>query len=308
MKLASWAALALSAVLVQPVMSQEAKIYLDYTQKELDHNYSQSEWAPNMKQMLLRYEWRSQRARQLLGAPQRLAYGDKAVEKFSLFRAKADKAPVLIYLHGGAWASGSADMYDFMAPMLLDKGISYVGLDFDNVKTAGLDGMMAQIRGAIAWIYRNAAQLGVDPERIYLAGHSSGAHLGGVLLVTDWAKYGVPANVIKGATLISGMYDLKPVRMSARSSYVPFTDAIEHDMSAQRQLERISTPVILATGSLETTEFKRQSREFEQALQAAGKPVQRLELQQFNHFEIMDDYGNPWNPVAAATLQQILKR
>ena len=202
--------------------------------------------------------------------------------------------------------NGSADMYDFPASMLLDKGISYVALDFDDVKTAGLDGMVAQIRRAIAWVYKNADSLGIDPERIYLAGHSSGAHLGGVAMVTDWSAYGVPDKVIKGATLISGMYDLKPVRLSARSSYVPFTDALEDAQSAQRHLLRIHAPIILATGSLETREFQRQSRDFAQALQQAGKPVQLLELPQFNHFEMMDDYGNPWNAVAAATLAQIL--
>ena len=197
-------------------------------------------------------------------------------------------------------------MYDFPASMLLDKGISYVALDFDDVKTAGLDGMVAQIRRAIAWVYKNADSLGIDPERIYLAGHSSGAHLGGVAMVTDWSAYGVPDKVIKGATLISGMYDLKPVRLSARSSYVPLTDALEDAQSAQRHLQRIHVPIILATGSLETREFQRQSRDFAQALQQAGKPVQLLELPQFNHFEMMDDYGNPWNAVAAATLAQIL--
>ena len=87
-----------------PAMSQEAKVFLDYTQKELDHNYSQAEWAPNMKQMLQRYEYRSRLTRQRLGQPQRLSYGDKPVEKLNLFRASAAKAPVLIYLHGGAWA------------------------------------------------------------------------------------------------------------------------------------------------------------------------------------------------------------
>ena len=304
----SAAILGLSGIFMGSVFAQEAKVYLDYTQKQLDHNYSQAEWAPNMKQMLLRYEYRSALTRQQLGAPQRFAYGSKAVEGLNLFRASSSKAPVLIYLHGGAWAGGSAYMYDFPASMLLDKGISYIALDFDNVKTAGLDGMIVQIRSAIAWVYKNADTLNIDAEKIYLAGHSSGAHLGGVALATDWASYGVPANVLKGATLISGMYDLKPVRLSARSSYVPFTDAIEDALSAQRHLDKINTPVILATGSLETDEFKRQSRDFEQALLKSNKPVQRIEVMQFNHFEMMDDYGNPWNPVAAATLRQILNR
>ncbi len=62
------------------------------------------------------------------------------------------------------------------------------------------------------------------------------------------------------------MYDLKPVRMSARSSYVKFTDAMEHALSTQRHLDRLNAPVVVAYGSLETPEFQRQSRDFVEAV------------------------------------------
>ena len=299
-----------SVTAAEPKAATEAPkgdiVFLNYTQAELDRNYDQGAWAPNLRQILQRYDTRSTQTRERRGNPETIAYGDDKVETFDLFRAKADKAPLHVFIHGGAWRAGKAKSYHYPAEMFLDNGISYAGLDFGNVQDIGLDGMVAQIRKALAYIHKNAGKLGIDPDKIYISGHSSGAHLGGVILTTDWSTLGVPQNIIKGATLISGMYDLKPVRMSARSSYVPFTDDIENTMSTQRHLDRITTPIILAYGGLETDEFKRQTKDFADAMKKANKPVELIFTEFSNHFEIMDDFGNPYGPVSAAALKQIM--
>src|SRR5438128_1865260 len=116
------------------------------------------------------------------------------------------------------------------AALVAGAGAHYVVLDFINVIEAGgsLTPMIEQVRRGIAWVAKNASSFGGDPARIYLSGFSSGAHLGGCALITDWEKdFGLPRDVIKAAALCSGMYDLKPVRLSARSSYVKFTDEME---------------------------------------------------------------------------------
>src|SRR6185436_7643340 len=88
--------------------------------------------------------------------------------------------------------------------------------------------MAEQVRRAVAWVCRNATSFGGDPNRVYVSGHSSGGHLAGVVLVTDWAKdFGLPPDAVKGGLVCSGMFDLKPARLSARSSYVKFSDEIE---------------------------------------------------------------------------------
>jgi acetyl esterase/lipase len=89
------------------------------------------------------------------------------------------------------------------------------------------------------------------------------------------------------------LFDLKPVRLSARSSYVKFTDEIEQALSSQRHLERLNAPVVVAYGTLETPEFQRQSRDFAAAVRAAGKPVQLLVGEGYNHFEIPETLANP---------------
>ena len=124
--------------------------------------------------------------------------------------------------------------------------------------------------------------------------------------MTDWRKeFDAPGDIIKGGLLCSGMYDLKPVRLSARSSYVKFTDEMEHALSTQRYLDKLNTPVIVAYGTLETPEFQRQSRDFAAALNAAGKPVQLIVGEGYNHFELPETLANPYGLLGRAVLAQM---
>ena len=109
--------------------------------------------------------------------------------------------------------------------------------------------MVDQCRRAVAWVYRNAASFGGDPNALYLSGFSSGGHLGGCVVITEWEKQGLPRDILKGAVLGSGMYDLKPVRLSKRSSYVKFTDEMEQALSAMRHLDKVHTPLVLTIGT-----------------------------------------------------------
>lgn len=124
--------------------------------------------------------------------------------------------------------------------------------------------------------------------------------------MTDWRKdFGLPADIVKGGLCISGMYDLKPPRLSARSKYVKFDDAMEHALSSQRHLDKLNTPVIVAYGTLESPEFQRQSRDFAAAVKAAEKPVQVIVGEGYNHFEMPETLGNPFGLVGRAALEQM---
>ena len=155
-----------------------------------------------------------------------------------------------MFIHGGAWRAGLAKDYATPAELFVNAGAHFVVLDFNNVvETKGdLMPMAKQVRSAVAWIHKNAASFGGDPNRIYVSGHSSGGHLAGVVLTTDWRKeFDLPADMVKGGVCCSGMFDLKPVRLSARSSYVKFTDEIEQALSSQRHLDKLNCPVIVGT-------------------------------------------------------------
>ena len=298
------------AAKIQEAKVLEAKgplVWLDMDQKALDDAYDQLVYAPNRDQVHKRNMFNSDRVRARLGAPKRLAYGSKPVEQLDLFPTSKPNAPINVFIHGGAWRARQVKDYAFLAEIIVRAGGHWIGLDFDGVEGTNGDllPMAAQVRRGVAWVYKNAKSFGGDPDRIYVSGQSSGAHLAGNVVTTDWQDYGVPADIVKGALLCSGMYDLKPVRLSKRSEYVAFTDEAEQKLSSQRRLDRLNCPVIVAYGTYETPEFQRQNREFAAAVKAAGKPVTLLVAEGYNHFEIAEAIGNPLSLLGAAVLEQM---
>jgi arylformamidase len=287
-------------------------VWLDMDQQQLDDAYDQAAYAPNRDQLARRRATNSAVARRRLGEPLRLAYGPTPVEGLDLHRSanaagNAEAAPVAIFIHGGAWRQGAASEYAFLAEPFVHAGAHFAVLDFTTIDDAGgsLFPMVEQVRRAVAFVFRNAEKFGGDSNRLHLISHSSGSHLAGSVVTHDWAKEGLPRDILKTATLSSGMYDLKPVRLSKRSKYVNFTDAMEQELSAIRHLDRLATPLTLSYGTYETPEFQRQTRDFAAAVKALGKPADLLVGENYNHFEMLETLANPYGLLGRAVMAQM---
>jgi arylformamidase len=230
------------------------------------------------------------------------------IEQLDVFPTSRQNAPVFVFIHGGAWTRGKAADYHAPAEMFVRAGVHYVTPDFAWVQDLGgsLFPMADQVCRAIAWVYRNAASFGGDPRRIYVGGQSSGAHLTAVALTADWGgEFGLPADPIRGGLCASGMYELTPVRLSARANYVRFTDDMVEKLSPIRNLDRLSAPLIVSYATYETPEFQRQAREFAAALRAAGKSVELIVGENYSHTELLETLGNPYGQLGAAVLAQM---
>jgi arylformamidase len=288
-----------------PLHPKGPAVWLDMDQIEIDAAYDQAFYAPMGFQIQKRVAALSEAVRARLGEPLRLSYGPSEIEKLDVYRARKPAAPIFVFVHGGSWRSGSARNNAYPAEMFVNAGANFVVLDFIAIKEAGgdLTRMAAQVRSAIAWVYKNATTFGADASRLYIGGRSSGAHLTGVALTTDWEHdFGVPADIVKGGVCSSGMYDMKPVRISKRGAFIKFTDEMEVAMSSQRHLEQLRAPVMVLYGTNETPEFQRQARDFAAAVKAAGKRVELVEAPHFNHFEMGESFANPYGPSGRAAL------
>ena len=282
-------------------------VWRDMDQQALDDAYDQEIYAPNRELIVTRRIAASERARTILGPPQRVAYGPSEYEALDIFRADAENAPINVFVHGGAWRRNKAADYALQAEPLVRAGAHAVIIDFINVDQAGGDlfPMYQQVRRALAWVWRNAESFGGDRDRLYISAHSSGSHLAACVLTHGWREEELPENFCKAALLLSGMYDLKPVRLSKRSAYVKFTDAMEQQLSPQRHLDGLHTPLILAHGTCETPEFQRQTQDFCAAVQAAGKSAALIVGEAYNHFELLETLANPYGLTGRAMLRQM---
>jgi len=276
-------------------------VFLHYTQDELNRQYDQRAWAPNAIEVVRRYTENSDKVRKRLGEPLVFSYGPTAAETLDVYPTSVANAPIHVFIHGGAWRLLSKRDSAFAAENFVRAGAHFIAVDFALLPTVTLPEMVAQVRRAVGWVYRNAHEFGGDPARLHVSGHSSGGHLAGCVAVTDWPALGLPRDVVKSTVCASGMYDLLPVRLSARNDYVKLTAETEHALSPIRHLDKLSGPIFVGYGSLESDEFKRQSRDFAAALgsRLAAPPA---EYEGLNHYEVADTLAEPHTRLGRAAL------
>lgn len=265
-----------------------SKVFLDYDQKALDDQYEQRVWVPHADAIIRRYGEASDAVRSRMGEPRTERYGPTPVETLDVY-GSGGKA--FVFVHGGAWRRQSSREQGFPAEPIIAAGAAYVALNFANLPSVTLPEMAAQVCRGIEWVHRNLS------EEVVLCGHSSGGHLAAV------AATRLP--FIKAVLVVSGIYDLLPVRLSARNDYVKLDERLEHEYSPIRHLGRIRCPVTVGWGEKEAAEFLRQSKEFAAALQAAGKLRQAFEAMDLNHFEVLETLADPASPFGRAALTML---
>ncbi|MEH2472134.1 arylformamidase [Nitrobacteraceae bacterium AZCC 2161] len=263
-----------------------AKVYGDYTQAELDGVMDQTRWAPNMMATLAKSKPASEATRAKLKALPIMRYGDGANEDMEIFPSAQAGAPIVFFIHGGEWKRAGRDASAFPASTLVPAGCTFVNVNFDAAPQVRLTDMVDQVRRAFIQIYKNAESIGGDPKKIFILGHSSGAHLAAVLLTCDWKAYGLPADPVRGAVLLSGLYDLEPVVLSMRREWVKLSAAEVAALSPIQHVTAITAPTTIVFGSHDSPEFQRQGRAFA-ALVTARVPHSTLVVAEgLNHFEI----------------------
>ena len=289
-------------------MPTAAKVFLDYTQEALDRAYDQGAWVPNIEAMRQLTQTLSADVRTRLEHFER-AYGPGPDETLEILPTVRPRAPIVLFIHGGRWLAQPHNAFVHFADTIVEAGAHYVAARFSGLPpTPGdlrMPAIVDQLRRAIAWLHGNAASFGGDPAQLHVIGHSSGAHLASVLLTTAWPEHGLPADAIKSGVLVSGMYELEPVLLSARSSYVKLSPAEADEFSAIRHIDRLACPLLIAHGTDESPEFQRHARDFAAAVQRAGKPARLLVAPGCNHFEINAALADRASPVARAVLAHL---
>jgi len=281
-------------------------VYRGYTQAELDIQYDQGRLVPDLAPYQAHWAVTSEAVQGNYDCTLDIAYGPGEREKLDLFRPVNPRGPVVVMIHGGAWRRLSKGRAAFSAPAVLDAGAGFVALGFDLIDKVPLAEMVRQVRAGVAWVFENAATYGLDPERIFVHGFSSGAHLAANVLSDGWrADAGLPEDLVKGAVLCSGPYDLEPVILSARSEYLKLDAAGAEALTPIRHIPDRGPPIVVAWGDGELAEFRRQGAAFAEAWSDAGNAVETIELAGANHFDACLTFADSDGPLVAAALTQM---
>jgi arylformamidase len=286
-------------------------LYRDFaTQEELDVQYDLRTIFPGAASSYEAFcERESEKVREEFDHHLDVPFGPTRAEHSDVYPVTGDArgVPVLIYVHGGFWALRTSKEFGFVARGPASRGVATVVTNYALCPDVTIDEIVRQTRAAVAWTYRNAASFGGDPERVHVAGHSAGGHLVAMLLVTDWeGDYGLPANIIKSATAISGLFDLAPFPYTFLQPKLQLTwdqvlknSPILHVPNPQSG----APPLLVAYGEDETDEFKRQSEEFFAAWKAKGLDGELLVLPGKNHFDVIDGFLDAGSLLCSAILR-----
>ena len=189
-------------------------IFRGYDRPALDAEYNNRIKVKDALDWIARYGAESARARAELPMRFDVAYGPHHDERLDVFAAaRPGSAPIQIFIHGGYWHRLDKADFSFVVRAFRPAGALTVVVNYALIPAVDMDALVRQVRSAVAWVHGHARDLGGDPDRIFVTGHSAGGHLVGMLLATDWSTFGAPADVLKGGCGLSGLYDLEPIRL-----------------------------------------------------------------------------------------------
>jgi arylformamidase len=282
-------------------------LYRDFaTQEELDAQYNLNLMFPEAAASYEAFcDRESEKARSNLDHSLDVPFGPTLAEHVDVYPAGED-APVLIYVHGGFWCLRTSKEFGFVARGPVSMGVATVVTNYALCPRVTMDEIVRQTRAAVAWAYNNARSFGGDPGRIHVAGHSAGGHLVAMLLATDWeGEYGLPKDVVKGCTAISGLFDLAPFPYTFLQPRLQLGWDQASRNSPILHIPDAAPPLLVAYGEDETDEFKRQSGAFLDAWRADGLDAEALVLRGKNHYEVIDGFLDAGSPLCSAILARL---
>jgi arylformamidase len=262
---------------------------------KLEQEYSPSSCVDDFMVYIHDYINHSKAAFDQLPCQRDLPYSSNEGEVLDYFPAQTGQAnaPLVVFIHGGYWQELSKNESCFMATDLVKQGMNLAVVDYTLAPEASINQMIAQCCRAVAWLLQQAQELGFDANKIIIAGSSAGGHLAAsVLQAAQQNLHGLTPRSIAGAILLSGVYDLRPLVNTYVNEPLKLTDEGATVLSPGLYSNQGLPPCVIAYGSNETQEFKRQSEEYHQQLLSDGVPSTCREISQRNHFDIVFDLGS----------------
>ena len=273
--------------------------------EEIELEFNPRAAARNVDERIAAYADASAATRARLDGVLDVRYGPGEKETLDIFPADAPDAPVHLFIHGGYWRAMDKSDYSFIADVFQPAGATTVLVNYDLCPDVTLDTIVVQTMRAIAWTWRNIARHGGDPGRLYVSGNSAGGHLTAMALAHDWTAEGLPADIIKGAIPVTGVFDCEPVPDITVNELVRLDREEARRLSPLRNPPRRTLPVLVAVGGAEPRLWIRMSKDYAALCREHGLECEYMELPGHDHFDIGRAVGDSQSPLAQAMLRMM---
>jgi arylformamidase len=211
-------------------------------------------------------------------------YGAGARQRLDVFSCGTVGAPTLVFIHGGYWQQNDKEPFAFLGEGLLPAGFNLAVVEYTLAPAARMDAIVGEIRASVAWVIDHAKEIGADPRRIFVSGHSAGGHLTAMAMADER---------VAGGLAISGIYDLEPIRLNYLNEKLRLDAAEAERNSPILHLPSQAAPLLVTVGLGELPELIRQSEEFAAAWRKHGLPGEYVPQTGHDHFSILDELARP---------------
>ena len=279
-------------------------VYKNFDAASLDAAYDNRRHVPKCEEMFLDWDKRSRDYRKQSNNRLDVAYGDSKLEAMDIFLPDNPSGAIHAFIHGGYWRSLDKADFSYLCKPLVEEGHITASVNYGLCPAVSVETIVKQTQAAVAWLYRNGAELGGDPTKIHISGHSAGGHLAAMLLATDWPSYAedLPATLIKSVTAISGVFNLEPIPHLLTNEDIQLDADMARRLSPHFLKPAHDAPLSVIVGGSELPEFVRQSRDFADTWDTHLSNIGYLELCGLNHFTIVDTMDRADDPITTRIL------
>jgi arylformamidase len=257
--------------------------YRGMNREELDRAYNNVAAVPDVAEKIADFGRRSAVIYEGIGIKRDLAYGNAATQRIDWIPAPGVGAPTLAFIHGGYWQSLSKEKFAHIAAGPLAHGFNVALIEYTLAPEARIGAIAREIGQAIDFLAAHFKEWGADPARLCLAGHSAGGHL------AAWHRTHPAVSLVLG---ISGLYDLEPIRLNYLNDKLDLTPAEVAAYSPEIHIGP-GVPSVLAVGSAELPELRRQTADYASCLRAHRELVEEISAPGYNHFTILETLAQP---------------
>ncbi len=278
-------------------MSDPVTFHLSLSAEELEKQYNLRAGRPDYDVTVIPvWTARSEQAREKLSGRLDIRYGEGEKQKLDLFTSGDPEAPLLVYFHGGYWQRGDKSIYSFLATPFTERGVNVAVIGYDLCPSVTITRISEEAREGLSYLWRNAAELGLNRERITVMGHSAGGHITEMMMGTDWSAFGadLPKTLIQSGIPVSPLSLLEPVRLTSLNDNVHMDAeeaAAESPMINHPPVT--DAPQLLVVGGKETDEFHRQARMYQEAFATAERRIDLYIVPDVDHFDELNVLTDP---------------